>query len=45
MQIHAYQGVGGSQLFLNLSTSQPAMTDFFNYLEPPESETHLVLQP
>jgi hypothetical protein len=44
MNIHAYQGVGGIQLVLNLATSQPAMTDIFNYLEPPESET-LVLQP
>jgi len=45
MHIHAYGGVGGIQLFLNLATSQPAMTDCFNYLGPPESETHLVLQP
>jgi len=45
MHIHGYQGTGGSQLFLNLATSQLARTDLFNYLEPPESETHLVLQP
>jgi hypothetical protein len=38
-------GVGGSEFFLNLATSQLAMTDFFNYVEPPEYETHLVLQP
>lgn len=35
MHIHAYQGIGSSQLFLNHATLQPAMTDIFNYLELP----------
>jgi hypothetical protein len=35
MKIHAYHSVGGSLLFLYLANFQPAMPDFFNYLELP----------